>query len=390
MASKAPNPPNDLTVAALISAKGAQLKLWVHEANKALKAARQARINKKLPVEVLRARLAAFYGLDLSVVPAAPVTGPAPIGEAIRRAQWDHLRSMGAKWKAVVESGGTFNLLAASDSAGASLAPSAPTITHDQQQSIDSMFANLMVAPPVASSNSEDAHQPSGETLEALLGAARAGDEAALERLSGLRSKPAEPRKEPIGQPHIAAAGPSTSHPPPPPTSLPANAAPSTTLTDTELLDTCSMDIDALNKVHGLVEVIAQVKSGAVQRMRDKYGPQKGRKTLSQWARIKVTVNRRERVFEILQDYFDNDEARFLAFFQLPPAPGNPTSYLPYRKVAGAIPHMKKDVEAEKKDVQYQDPESGEFSDALWQERWPGKNDFEVWRLMGKESYEKV
>ena len=91
-----------------------------------------------------------------------------------------------------------------------------------------------------------------------------------------------------------------------------------------------------------------------------------------------MTITCRERVYAVLEDYFNDDEAHFLAFFQLPSTPGKPNSCQPYRKIAGAIPHMKKDVEAEKKDVRYQDPESGEFSDALWQQRWPGQNDFEV------------
>lgn len=118
MSSSFPPCPDDLTVSALISAKGDQLRHWIDGVNKVSKAARQPGIKKKQPVEDLRASLAGHYGLDLSVIPAVVVEGPAPIGEAIRRSQWDHLRTMGAKWTAVAESGGTFNLLASSTSTG--------------------------------------------------------------------------------------------------------------------------------------------------------------------------------------------------------------------------------------------------------------------------------
>lgn len=159
---------------------------------------------------------------------------------------------------------------------------------------------------------------------------------------------------------------------------------------DTELLDTCSADITALNKAHGLQDVIAQVKSGAVQRIRDKYGPQDGRKTLEMWKKIKGTLNRHERIFSVLRDDFKNDEARFFAFFQLPSTAGKPKVYLSLRKMAGAIPRMRKQIEEERNNVQYQNLESGTFSDALWEQRWAGQNDFEVWRSMGKESYDNL
>lgn len=163
-------------------------------------------------------------------------------------------------------------------------------------------------------------------------------------------------------------------------------AKPSVQLTDAELLATCSMDITALERAAGLVEVITQVKSGEVQRIREKYGPQKGRDTFSKWKSMKTTITRRERVFGVLQNDFNNDEARFFAFFQITP----PDGYQSIRKIAGAIPRMRTQVDEEMALVQYKDPESGEFSDILWQEKWEGQNGFEVWRAMGKESYDRL
>lgn len=156
----------------------------------------------------------------------------------------------------------------------------------------------------------------------------------------------------------------------------------------TELLATCHMDIEALNRANGLEDVIRQVQSGEVQRIREKYGPDlKHRRAIPKWNSIKSTLNRRERVFGVLQDDFNNDEARFFAFFELASTAGRPTTYQSVRKIAGALPRMREDVNAEKAAVQYQDTQSGIFSDALWQQRWQGQNGFEVWRSMGKESY---
>lgn len=160
-------------------------------------------------------------------------------------------------------------------------------------------------------------------------------------------------------------------------------------VSEAELLATCQMDIEALTKANGLEDVIAQVQSGEVQRIREKYGPDlKHRRAIPKWSSIKSTLNRRERVFGVLRDDFNNDEARFFAFFKLTSTAGKrPTTYQSVRKIAGALPHMREDVNEEKAAVQYQDPQSGIFSDALWQQRWQGQNEFEVWRSMGKESY---
>lgn len=230
------------------------------------------------------------------------------------------------------------------------------------------------------------------------MGAAQAGDPDALKKLSELRTKsapstsaPAPSTSAPSAAPSTSAAAPSTTAPSQPlPIIIPVNTTPA--MTDAEafaqVLAACELDILALNKVDGLEEVIAQAKSGEVQRIRDTYGPQKGRPTIPKWASIKVTINRRERVFGVLKDDFNNDEARFFAFFQLVPTNKKPNPHRSIRQIAGATPHMRDQVDEERKNVQYQDLQSGIFSDALWEQRWPGQNGWEVWRSMGKESYD--
>lgn len=57
------------------------------------------------------------------------------------------------------------------------------------------MVANLELQSPIVPPDSQSAAQPSSETIDALMGAARAGDHAALQKLSGLRSNPPEAGK---------------------------------------------------------------------------------------------------------------------------------------------------------------------------------------------------
>jgi hypothetical protein len=126
------------------------------------------------------------------------------------------------------------------------------------------------------------------------------------------------------------------------------------------------------------------VELGKVQRIRDLYGPQRGRQTSLEWARIKVTVNRRERVYQQLATEFRGDKDRFYKFFATTLGGGALRSY---RKIAEAIPWMVKDLNAEAAEAAYLDA-AGTFSGCLWEQHWAGRNRWEVWRALGKERYE--
>jgi hypothetical protein len=143
------------------------------------------------------------------------------------------------------------------------------------------------------------------------------------------------------------------------------------------------VDIEALRRAENLRAVIAQVEAGEVRRIRDLYGPKKGRSTFPMWARIKVTVTRRERVHEQLATEFQGDKDRFFKFFTVTPG-GD--ALRPYRKIAQAIPQMGKDLKVEMALPAYLDA-AGAFSVALWEQRWAGRNRWEVWRELGKEQY---
>jgi hypothetical protein len=164
-----------------------------------------------------------------------------------------------------------------------------------------------------------------------------------------------------------------------------------------DLLRTCGMDIQALNTANGLRNVIEQVESGQVKRIRDLYGPKSGKNTATDttgvsWNKIKGTITKRERIYDQLVKQFGGDKDRFFDFFTIQGTSrkrknrnGN-GELQALRKVADAIPHCMGDVTREKEMAIYLNS-SGQFSNELWAQKWAGKNDWEVWRELGKEQY---
>jgi hypothetical protein len=157
--------------------------------------------------------------------------------------------------------------------------------------------------------------------------------------------------------------------------------------TQAGILAACEPDIEALTRAEGLREVIAQVKSGQVAAIRMKYGPQKRRATDLMWGRIKGAVTRRERLYALFEKEFGGDEDRFFDFFGREWRKGDQQDSLQaFWPVVQAIPHMEMDLAAEKTKSEYQD-DSGNFSEAIWRNRWEGLNKMEIWRAIGKEDY---
>jgi hypothetical protein len=99
------------------------------------------------------------------------------------------------------------------------------------------------------------------------------------------------------------------------------------------------------------------------------------------WAKIKVTVTRCERVYE---HEFGGDKERFFSFFAVSDV--GSSTLRPYRKIAEAIPQMHKDLQAERGLDSYHDG-TDTFSEPRWQQRWGGRNSWEVWRALEKEHY---
>jgi hypothetical protein len=166
------------------------------------------------------------------------------------------------------------------------------------------------------------------------------------------------------------------------------------------LLEACSYDIKALQQAGGLDEVIAQVERGDVAEMRKQYGPQGQRKGgRPEWKSLKVTVNKRERIYEQLVSEFNGDKDRFFEFFTISCNPelgeggkrkrkrANVERQLrASNKVAEAIPRRDRDLKEEMASLAYRG-EHGDFLQDLWDVRWAGWNRWEIWRSLGKEKY---
>jgi hypothetical protein len=166
------------------------------------------------------------------------------------------------------------------------------------------------------------------------------------------------------------------------------------------VLDACSLDLKALNTAKNLREVIAQVESGQVQQIRDRYGPMRGSVGSSaEWKMVKTVVNKRERIYAQLVSEFNGDKDRFFSFFAIEPSVertkkrkprGKSTvdgvQLRPSNKVAEAIYVRDKDLAEEMKSSDYHDSD-GNLQEDLWQARWRGMNRWEIWRELGRECY---
>ena len=168
-------------------------------------------------------------------------------------------------------------------------------------------------------------------------------------------------------------------------------------LEDHAILQACQLELNALLRASLLCEVIEQVKEGQVQRIRDKYGPKKGRPSHPLWENIKSTVNWREWLYAQLKNEFVGEKQHFFGFFTRQPE-GGPSvassskgkrkasgeSLFPLQKVVEAIQRQDKDLTGERLRDVYRDG-TGDFSEAKWCECWGSKNSWEVWRAMGME-----
>ncbi|KAJ7461432.1 hypothetical protein FB451DRAFT_1268126 [Mycena latifolia] len=389
-----PSCPADLTVASLTTASGSQLDFWIDAANK--KAEKKVLV-KTGRVDTRRERLAGYYGLDLSAMPVTPTIGPVSRDVAINKSQWAHLRALGAEWAQKDSAKIPFRLVTEVPSVNS---------THPLLPSIKSAIEETLAGSAAFSAGSASEPQQTGgmddETVQALIESAKEGDMASMIALFKLQASiTGQPPVAPAIQQTISASSSSipTNIPSTPntffsatsgssftPSSLPIESTESTS-SDSTILASGSMSIEALTRADGLRDVIAQHESGAVAKIRDLYGPVKGRETNPMWKNIKVTITRGERL--VLK--FQND---FFSFFTTtdPGSTGNkrkapePIEKIrPLRRVVEAIPHHDKDLKTEQQLEDYQN--SGVFSEDLWVTKWAGYNKWEIWRAIGKEKY---
>ncbi|KAJ7628600.1 hypothetical protein FB45DRAFT_1028678 [Roridomyces roridus] len=356
----APTPPQELTVAALTSAKGAQLKFWIIKANEA---AEKKVLNTSGTVEHLRSRLASYYDLDLTVIPREDAVTAPSLDESIRDRQWADFVVLGKEWKAANEAGRPFTLcntgndLLAADGLISMISEADPL----PDVSKETASAQLVVSPPT--------HPIPVMATAAPPSSARCVDNT-----------------------HSFSAG----------TAVPATI-PETGQHASALLEDLSTVIAGLERRDGLDQIIDQVESGAVAKIRALYGPKDGqpKSAHKSWGSFKNIVSKRERLHRILNEDFGGDKSLFFSYFTAPPTADKPparkkiktdddlkSKYRPYRKIVEARPWCEADLVVEREKGQYRTV-TGEFSTELWVARWGSKNSWEVWREIARERYNK-
>jgi hypothetical protein len=133
------------------------------------------------------------------------------------------------------------------------------------------------------------------------------------------------------------------------------------------ILAACEVSVEALNRAEGLHDVITQVKSGQVQVIQQKYRPQIGWVTDLMWAKIKGAVTQQEWLYALFKQEFGNNEDQFFAFCRRDQRHGDcEDSLQAFQQVVQAIPHMERELTAEKQKSTYLD-DSGTFSEAVWE-----------------------
>ncbi|KAJ6631856.1 hypothetical protein B0H10DRAFT_1937611 [Mycena sp. CBHHK59/15] len=352
--------PTDLDVVSLTSASGSQLDFWIDAANK--NAGRKLLV-KTGKVDVRRNRLADHYSLDLYNIPVTLSIGPIPRDKAINK------NAMGTSSNTKGRTGSKnldwFSVLTSS----------AP---HCIKSEINKTLASAAGVTFQGSTGSlSESEHPGGnrgnmdvEMIQAVIESAKEGDIASIATLFKLQAS-------------ITTTS-----------SLPAaHVEPSTSL-DSIVLASGSISIEALNKADHLRDLFAQHESRAVANIRKLYGPQKGCATNPMWAKIKVTIRRRERLAVELESEFRGDKEKFFSFFTTTDAGPSRRKckstelvekLRPLHLVVQAIPHCDKDLHAEQQLEEYQN--NGVFSEDLWMQKWDGQNKWEIWRAIGKEKY---
>ncbi|KAG1858357.1 hypothetical protein DFJ58DRAFT_781829 [Suillus subalutaceus] len=368
--------PDGLTAASLKVARGSEIAFWISQANAA---AGKRVMTKNGRVNDQRQRLAKHYGLDLvdgagtSPVSVAPKTRE----EDIKERQFNWLRELGDEWSRTAAEGKEFVLCDRSSE----------LCSIDLLREAVSLIAKLtMHATPSTSAISSTPLSLDGrtqtennETVSAFIGAARGGDSVAISRLSGLGQ---------LQGTTAVFAGTATPSPSPP-------VLPHVT-SDMTVLNSCQLDIESMQCAQDLHHAIEQVENGAVGRIRERYGPRDDRAAEAMWGRLKGKVTKRERLYGLLTSTFQGDKDSFFQFFTVS-APVNDKKrrsgkrsepkLVALRLVVEAILHCQRDLADERMNVRYIDPASGWFSEQLWRAVWGDRNDWYIWRKLGKEWY---
>ncbi|KAJ7227568.1 hypothetical protein C8J57DRAFT_1535016 [Mycena rebaudengoi] len=396
----APVPPEGLTVPSLIAAKGAQLKFWTIQANET---AGEKVMNISGTVDLLRTNLASYYGLDLTLIPHANVVTAPTINQDIRNRQWDDLAALGVEWKETVQAGRVFKLILNANNP-ASNNNSSQSILAASHQNEDSRVESVLPTVPTKMSSNLLSHSQQSPNAAHIDSASRQTFASQNSRLLASATSTASTATSTSGS--ISRPPAISSSPTPPISSAPLTTPTPTVHNQAAILEDLSSLILGLERCDGLREIVQQIESGAVKKIRDRYGPAApGRRGTADpmWSKYSNLVSKRERLGRILEIDFVGDKDRFFAFFSvLPPnrrkkqkvaeEPSNSTAtehFRAFRRIVEAHPWCEADLAAERRKAEYLQ-QGGEFSQEIWDGKWGQQNIWEVWRVLGGERYTKV
>ncbi|KAJ7731566.1 hypothetical protein DFH07DRAFT_755583 [Mycena maculata] len=398
-----PTLPEGMSVQTLTTAKGTQLKFWSVKTNEA---AEKKVLKISGSVGDLRAALAEYYGLDLTIIPRVnPVTAPT-IDDTIRDRQWADLEALGVEWRETVKAG--LNYFMAQNHRHLQTRfyrrLRAPLWMKERMSTllitrIQSSGPNLMIA----------ASNTPPHTIHSTFHPPAQHNHS---NISGINPQ----------SPHIVSPGPSNERGPSKsqhphtvavPSTINLSAPSSLTISsasgsrndsqrEAAMLDDLSASIEGLERCEGLRDLIQQVESGTVQAIRDRYGPSEpGRRGTAHesWPKYANLVSKREHLYRVLTQDFGGDKDKFFSFFTAPPPPRKKRKHIEtesasseyfrsFRRIVEAVPWRDADLAAERRKDQYQGPD-GAFSEELWTARWNTMNCWEVWRAIGGECYVK-
>jgi hypothetical protein len=136
-----------------------------------------------------------------------------------------------------------------------------------------------------------------------------------------------------------------------------------------------------MGRTEGLREVLEQVQSGLVERLRVKYGPGRNKKADPLWATLGQQISRRERLARDFESEFQGDMERFLDFFTYTGSVRRKVEVKTRSMrllVTLDIPNRNKCLEQEQQRKHYKD-DKGVFSKEKWLEKWGSKNKWDIY-----------
>ncbi|KAG1775336.1 hypothetical protein EV702DRAFT_973264 [Suillus placidus] len=367
--------PDGLTLARLKEAKGAEIVFWISQANAT---AGKRVMTKNGHVDDQRKRLADYYSLDLSAdAVIIPSVAPKTHEDHIKQHQFGWLQELGDEWSSMAAYGKEF------------------IFELQGVTSVTSPSADLMAAlppEPLATQPNLVSLPPSHQLqvlLPTILSMAQSAHPIAI-FAHPVMSLPLILQLDSSASPPMVMPPASLSKPPSaesPQVALPCTAS------DMAVLNSCQLDIESIQHAQDLCEAIQQVENGTISRIHECYGPQDGRATDEMWGHLKGKITKHERLYGLLTSAFEGDKDRFFEYFTVPAASkGKKQSHGKHKLVAlqlivEAIPRCQKDLQDKRQNNRYIDPVSGQFSEELWKAVWGGRNDWYVWRALGREWY---